>query len=370
VEWARAAEILQKPSRGFGTAKRFLANGSPFVHKGSATAPGPAAYVVPRLGDPVSTYTPSSILPWGHRTTQRPEWDLPSASDLGPDYETRSAFDQSAPRIAHPVNEPAPQGPGPGYYEVDVGPHKQGGRDLSNSWSIGDASRSDIVRANTGYSGGSAANAPGVGTYNAHKNGNPMWRSMPEIGMGKSVRLHQCDLVDPLDPPGPGSHEPREMLVKEDRAVSSFKCKEARPPFHGMGPKTPASCTYEIGRPEYNAISPQKTWSTQKRSISMPLETKVRETPGPATYEPPHITKVKDRSPEWGSVGRTAPRKPPWNVQMLSQELSKSPHDPPRLVFGPRWTAAPRRKTWADMKKTVADNHSATLSGPFTSIGG
>merc|ERR1719215_860186 len=102
-------------------------------------SPGPAAYEVPRVADPVPEWGSSSLMTWGLRTEDRPDMKNASWSDVGPgDHIADHPFKASRPSciFGHPLRKPTRDNyPDPGAYDL------QGSIGDGPSYSVGPGQR-------------------------------------------------------------------------------------------------------------------------------------------------------------------------------------------------------------------------------------
>jgi len=281
-------------SRGFGTEPRLRQRGGalelPF-------SPGPAAYEVPRHHDRLAQWVPSSTVPWGKRTGSRSKCALNTASDVGPgDHVADQGFkpSRSAPVFGHPLRvRPEDYVPEPGTYESSSTLGK-------TSYSIGKGNRKD-------FSAGDGE-IPGPGNYNPRHVVTD--RESFRATFGGSTRVHESELVDPDEPPGPGAHsvcsQPWTVRkVKNPGLPKETKLKKVP----GLGPDTPGPGTYQDLKSKGRGVS-----------VSLPLRRHFEYIPGPSDYTPIYRL-TREASQSVRSPGYGAPRNPPHQRTLTKAEL-------------------------------------------------
>lgn len=357
-------------SRGFGSQVRMKVKGGPME---LPISPGPAAYAVPRSGDPEPVWATSSMngrsCSWSKLSSERSKMINPTASDVGPgeyvldhpDIPFKSA--SPAPIFGHPLREiskPVYLGQDPARYEQkgSVGEStvvdlvdgqrktKQVARDAPK-FSVGTGKRGEQF----GPSG------PGPAHYNP-EDYNGMRLDGPSIAFTKSLRVHQSDLVDPDEPPGPGAHHVR-VPKSTDRvsAKSGTLSKDAKMKHTaGLGPDGPGPGEAFRGSPPTTMNIAQKQQDHCTFGIPLPGQ-RVEDTPAVGEYHvQDHL--VTPSSPSYGCMLRTGKRPPPWRVveqppvfELKSGEKLIMTNVPIQFQpSGPKYTMPPRRK---DLKPDV-----------------
>jgi len=269
-------------------------------HRGGAldlpVSPGPAAYEVPRDSDPVPEWVPSSLIPWGHRTGQRADMVLPTATDVGPgDHIADHPFKASRPSATFGLHlRPAPRDHFPDPTAYDLPPTFNG-----PAFSVGPGQRSSHP----------ILDFPGPGRYD------------PEIDsvhphsfhatFGTVERRHVADEVDPDEPPGPGSHNVRKDPKPTDKPSVGLPKDPKLKKTPGMGP---------VGFPGPGHY-PLPTEKGTSAGVSFPLARSVEKIPGPSDYHPDdHLG--RHAPPSYGSLNYTAPRKSPFGQESSGTEKS------------------------------------------------
>jgi len=239
---------------------------------------------VPREIDALPMWAPSSALPWGKRTSSRPELVNPTATDAGPgEYTAEHPYQAAAPGplIGQPLTERTRDNfPAPGTYKlptsvgactsVVIDPGAQ-----RTQWSFGDGP-------------GPGAYRPDVSAVDPHRAG---------AVFGTVERRHESDDVDPDEPPGPGTHEVRRPPVP-NTGVGMPKA-DTRKEIVGLGPKgIPGPGHYKAPIPEGKRIALHQALPRRPRSPK----------PGPGHYEPEdHL--LRHIAPSHGVMNYTAPRR-------------------------------------------------------------
>lgn len=341
-------------SRGFGTEPRLKIRGGalqlPF-------SPGPAGYDVVRDSDIEPLWASKSVLPWGNRTGGRSEFarKLECRSGPGDHVAQYGMFNPAKPHpvFAHPLRTLTKDNfPAAGKYEIatSIG--------TGTGIKIGNAPQRDARPP---------PDNPGPGNYDPED----VHHRAACARFGTSERTHEADLIDPDEPPGPGAHDllrdPRPKECLNPGLPKDAKLKKTT----GLGPQGfPGPGQYRCELPTGKAIA-----------LHYPLKRPLEKTPGPADYRV-SVRLTKEEAPAWGSVGRTAPRKPPWEtnnagsddmaVAVMAAEAaaanqegdlpqaSKSDFKPK----GPKWSLGRRRETKVD-RSGVTDS----FYGPHTSLG-
>jgi len=339
-------------NRGFGTEPRLRMRGGAYE---LPISPGPN-YEVMRFGDPTPQWVASSVLPWGHRTSDRPTLRNPTASDVGPgEYIAHHPFKAAAnaPIIGHPLKDfkrPEWHGLDPTRYD----PNHDTIKNIGPSYSVGTGDRPDAA-------GLLKKASPGPAQYSPED--APTKHKAPSLSFGKSQRTHESELIDPDEPPGPGSHkvrkDPHQWSMPNAGMPKDMKLRYVP----GLGPNTPGPGTY----------NPEDLTKPQGRTISCPRPRPIETIPGPADYAPSHEL-THSAAPQWAPMeSRTSVRKPPWREPEVVPEVKwnhgEKPefHDPvDRLSFkpgGPKWSMPPRRET---LRGFVNESESMTI---LSSIG-
>eukprot|EP00929_Paragymnodinium_shiwhaense_P000357 TRINITY_DN100602_c0_g1_i1.p1 TRINITY_DN100602_c0_g1~~TRINITY_DN100602_c0_g1_i1.p1 ORF type:complete len:559 (-),score=109.57 TRINITY_DN100602_c0_g1_i1:85-1761(-) len=293
----RAQVKATTPSRGFGSEIRCRVKGGPME---LPWTPGPAAYETERSFDMKPQWSPSTLVPWGTRTGSRPVLRFPTATDAGPgEYTAHHPMAQTspAPIFAHPLRERMVATlPGPGQYPI---PTRVGD---APKWKMGSGKRQEMVKDNGN---------PGPGTY------RPDLTSIDPDSFcaffGESKRGHECDDIDPDEPPGPGSHDVVPAWSPATTRTPGFPKEEKLKKTPGLGPQG-------LPGPGLYKLSPSIDTSEGKgMSIGVLRPVKQEVTLGPGQYSPEY-KQVNQSGPEWKSLGRTAPRRAPWETVGNSQE--------------------------------------------------
>jgi len=276
------------PCRGFGSEVRLRSRGGPFE---LPETPGPAAYEVPRHHDLLPQWVPSTIMPWGRRTSGRPELKFATASDVGPgEYTAHHGMHMPymqctpAPLFGQPLKGLAKDSlhfPGPGAYALPSSVRTKSG------FSMGKGKRPAMTR-DTG--------CPGPGTY------APDFSSAVAdsfcASFGVAERSSPGEGVDPDEPPGPGSHQVRqEMAHSCPNAGMPREQKLKKSPGMGPGAAVPGPGIYPI----------PSTLDKKASGLGKPLKRPTDNNPGPGEYDP-SFTHTHESSQEWKSLQRTGPR--------------------------------------------------------------
>lgn len=336
-------------ARGFGTQPRLPVKGGPLQ---LAFSPGPAAYEVPRDADPDPLWSSSSVAPWGKRTGTRPNMGRKLDCKAGPgDHVAEYGFNHPAkptPLFGHPLRKPTPQNahwPEPGRYEV---PTSVG---VAPAYSIGSGPRGK---------GGKVVEGPAPGTYDVEGH---LGDGGYAFSFSKTERVHESDLVDPDEPPGPGAHEMQRCpLPKEIVNIGSFKMTDERgKKIPGMGPEGPGPGHYRPTKEKHPTPL-----------VAFPLPRKPEDLPGPGQYDHEAAIRLTEETlPSW-RLDTTAKRKPPWLTgtsasDAMSMALATDSNQPSKTAFrpgGPRYSMPPRRHVEIDRS-----GMSHTMYAPRSSIG-
>jgi len=191
-------------SRGFGSqARPCCSKGGP---QDMPNSPGPSAYELMRLGDlePVWMRSKGNQCIWKSRTSGRGFMGnrTGNPTTLGPGgnplSEDTFEFKASGPTsiFGHPLKElskPEWQGSDPSRYNLASSLC----RDRSPIHSVGTGKRP----------GAPPVRSPGPAQYSIKD--DVRYRCYPVSSFGKSTRIHECEMVDPDEPPGPGAHTVR-----------------------------------------------------------------------------------------------------------------------------------------------------------------
>lgn len=344
-------------SRGFGSQARGLAL------KAGPMALGPGAYELMRLGDlePVWMRSKGNQCIWSTRTCGRS--DLRNRIGTGPnlapgDSITEETFQFKAggptPVFGHPLTEyskPEWQGSDPSHYNVASSLC----RDRSPIHSVGTGKRP----------GAPPARSPGPAQYRIKD--DVRHRSQPAVSFGKSTRIHECELVDPDEPPGPGAHTVRvDPKVADKPSTGLPKDAKMRETFLQRDTKTWPSPGDWGGRSAGGGTLPS---SLEKggRSMGIHLPRTKEERPGPADtagWDPYTTDSLCVHSgPSWGSlVNRSDVRKPPWRqieqppvFELKSGEKLIMTNVPIQFKSGgPKWSLMPRRAQRRDNTESEA----------------
>jgi len=287
--------------RGFGSEVRLRYRGGAME---LPISPGPAAYDMPRECDAIAEWMPSSLLPWGKRTAQRPQIRNPTATDAGPgEYIADHGFHFSRPGALIgqqlPDLHPPSIQPPPTAYDLPTSIGQ------GVSCVMGSGTRSGL-RPNS---------VPGPGTYDP----KPEDGSYPHAAhtvFGDERRPLMGDDVDPDEPPGPGVYKVREDPLQNGVLTRAWPTDAKLKRIAGMGPLgVPAPDAYDIVRPPGKQIG-----------IHFPLDRPVEKRPGPTDYDP-GVESQWTRNPAANSVRYTAPRRSPFeqfsDTQKSSEEMIK-----------------------------------------------
>lgn len=316
-------------------------------------SPGPAAYELMRIGDlePVWMRSKGSQCRWSTRTSGRADLRnrTGNPANLGPGgsiSEETLEFKASGPTpvLGHPLKEfskPEWQGSDPSHYNVASSLC----RDRSPIHSIGTGKRPDWR----------SPASPGPAQYSPKD--DVRHRNQPPISFGKSTRIHECELVDPDEPPGPGAHTVRKDPKVTDKPSTGLpKDVKMREPVRLIGP-APGDCYREL----------PSSLEKGGRSIGIHLPRTREERPGPLdTAGPdPYTTDslCHHSGPSWGSlVNRSDVRKPPWRqieqppvFELKSGEKLIMTNVPIQFKSGgPKWSLMPRREQRRDHTESEA----------------
>jgi len=338
----RPSQKPQAPlSRGFGSQKRLQVKGGPFQ---LPISPGPGSYELMRSGDPQPVWlqsgrTVSSSCNWSTRTGERADLRnrIGTQPNLGPgDSILDTSFKATGPTpvLGHPAHDIAKQefaGTDPSLYNVP----SMLCRDRSPIHTVGTGKRTDFV--------GMSPLSPGPAKYNPKD--DVCHRYAPASSFGRSCRVHESDLVDPDEPPGPGAHTVRkDPKVTDKPSVLFSKDKRMR---EQKGLVVPGPGIYKI----------PSSLEKSGRSIATLLPRPVEETIGPCDTAgaDPYATDslCHDSGPSWGElVNRSSVRKPPWReisqppvFELKSGEKLIMTNVPMQFkATGPKWSMMPRRE--------------------------
>merc|ERR1712217_366466 len=249
--------------------------------------------------------------------------------------------------------------PGAGTYEI---PTSMG---TASSYSIGNGQRSQFGE-DGGKSPGPAHYMPSDCGITAHEKA---------AVFGSCERRHECEDVDPDEPPGPGTHKLKSALSTRSPGLpTAAKGKTVV----GMGP---------VGYPspgDYCVDVPRKAGKT----IHLPCPRQPEIIPGPTDYDP-SVHLGHEAAPEPGPIApRTAPRKSPFDMgnssgrdkasdailrraaaaaaEAAEREGYGDPHAA-RLAFaasGPKYSMYARRP-----QVGAKTDHCQTMYGPRSSMG-
>lgn len=299
--------------------------------------PGPGAYDVPRDGDPEPVWAPDrgQQCVWSTRTSNRPVMGhLSGNSPLVGLGHTDTSFKPggTSPIFGHPghdIIKPNYIGTDPARYTLPSSLCRD-----SPVCSMGNGKRPALV---TGLGQG-----PGP-VYDPK-----LATTSPMISFSKSVRTHQSDLIDPDEPPGPGSHTVRRDPKVSDKPSAGLPKDQKLKHVPGLGPAGPGPG---------GSSKVQSFLEHRGCTIGIKLPMHVEESPGPGDTAgaDPFGTDLGTRrgSPSWGSlVSRSSVRKPPWQESSQSQAVQLSPgqkliRSDALLKFkpgGPRWSMMPKRE--------------------------
>jgi hypothetical protein len=331
----------------FGSQARLQVKGGPME---LPISPGPGTYEVPRRCDPEPVWAPASrngrCCSWSKLSSDRPEMKNPIVGDAAPgDYvldHPDMPFKAAAPApiFGHPHKELSKaewqcgRGSDPGNYD----PHSSMREDETKplfrdtpSFSVGLSRRMDTT--------GTGFDKPGPGQYNPRD--RLSYRIEPSVGFAKSCRLHEVDLVDPDEPPGPGAHQVRKDWKAKGQLFSKgMKMKHVA----GLGPVGPGPGAAFPGVPS--------TLKKGGRSIGINLPRPVNDNPGVGTYSPSDQLTTAS-APAFGCLSTwSAPRPPPWReveqppvFTLKSGEKLSMTNVPVQFkASGPKWSIMPRRR--------------------------
>lgn len=345
-------------SRGFGTQARMQLKGGPME---LPISPGPAAYEMMRQSDPEPVWLVKGgkKAHWSKRTSGRADLSFKSGNppNLGPGGSTEDfSFKASGPThvFGHPLNEIEQVdliGTDPAKYNLGSTLCK----DHSPVYTVGKGQRPDIMRPTLG---------PGPGAYEPQDEG-----FMPDVhaySFTKATRVHESDLIDPDEPPGPGAH-----TVRKDPKLSDFSAmpKEIRnkPLLKSTTPGPGDTFKGEL----------PSTLDRRGRSVGVLLPRPKEITPGPGTFG--EDVAAMDRlcyssAPSWGSLGnRSSVRKPPWAEKEPETQLKMKCGEKPLLTgtvdfvsSGPKWSLMPKRKELKQDLPLQADSEAMVVQ---TSLG-
>lgn len=317
-------------------------------------SPGPSAYELMRLGDlePVWMRSKGSQCIWSTRTAGRADLRnrTGNPANLGPGgaiTEETLQFKAAGPTsvFGHPLKEiskPEWQGSDPSRYNLASALCRD---------------RSPIHSVGTGKRPGAPKSAsPGPAQYSPKD--DVRYCTYPAVSFGKSTRIHECELVDPDEPPGPGAHTVRSDPKVTDKPSTGLP-KEMRNTFGGgsfTGP-APGDCYKEL----------PSSLGKSGRSIGIHLPRTKQQNPGPLdTAGPdPYTTDslCHHAAPSWGSlVDRSDVRKPPWRqveqppvFELKSGEKLIMTNVPVQFKSGgPKWSLMPRREQRRDHTESEA----------------
>jgi len=345
----RAKTKKTRLSRGFGMEVRLSAKSSGLIVN---SVPGPGKYAVPRECDEEPVWLASSGLPWGKRTDNRPSMRNPTASDVGPGEYTAHHTLQNftlkpSPTFALPLKElskPNWKGLDPGCYTMSSTLSK------SPSYSVGPGQRPNMT--SIGFS-------PGPAEYSIKD--DICYRSMPSLSFSRSTRVHESDLVDPDEPPGPGAHWVRKDPGPLDKPSTAWpKEEDIRKPL--------AKPTVGPDPGHYKLKS--SVALDKPITIGIPLPRPVEELPAPGQYDPEdHL--LRHTAPSWGSLHRTSVRKPPWDEPEPEKEFKLMSGEKLHVTnvkndftpTGPKWSLQPRRpKRRNEVMKGMASDSEAMIT--------
>lgn len=307
-------------------------------------SPGPSAYELMRLGDlePVWMRSKGNQCIWKSRTSGRGFMGnrTGNPTTLGPGgnplSEDTFEFKASGPTsiFGHPLKElskPEWTGSDPSRYNLATSMC----RDRSPIHSVGTGKRP----------GAPPVRSPGPAQYSVKD--DVRYRTYPVSSFGKSTRIHECEMVDPDEPPGPGAHTVRsDPKVTDMPSTGLPQEKRMRVPIPMMAPG-PGDCYREL----------PSSLEKNGRSIAIHLPRTKEEKPGPfdTAGGDPYTTDslCVNAAASWGSlVNRSDVRKPPWRIQeqppvfeLKSGEKLTMGNVPIQFKSGgPKWSLMPRRK--------------------------
>jgi len=291
-------------------------------------SPGPAAYEVARGMDLLPQWAPDTVVPYGKRTGQRPPCRNPTASNVGPgEYTAHHTMQpyKPAPLFGHPLRT----------FMKDATPAPG---DYVRSTSVGKDSCGQGFFPQPGYSMTSrpeplkSDEKPGPGTYDPDH--TAVVAESYCATFGRSERVHESDLIDPDEPPGPGAHKVRQDPKASDKPSVGLplaqRIKQSEKQTPGSG--TPGPGMYPAG----STIS--------KRSVGMhlPLPRPPRMSPGPCEYSP-DLALTREASLAWASPARTSKRTPFGSGFKEEPSGSHVEVKMEKPVAGPKWSMGCRR---------------------------
>jgi len=341
--------------RGFGSEPRLSTNtgpNGPIIH-----GPGPGGYEIARACDaePVwlaNARSKSAI--WSKRTEERKGMRAPTSNppNVGPGDPLYPKSAGASYVFGHPAKDMAL----PNWEGLDPMRYTKGSTlSTHHEYSIGKAKRPGLSIPKI---------TPSPDAYGVPNN-DLSYNISPPITFMKSERMHPSDLVDPDEPPGPGSHVVRVDPKASDKPSAGLGKEEPRgkvpAPFNGPGPGH-----YPL---------PSSFDPTTGKTPGIPLPRPILPSPGPAATHDQDLP-TRQSSPAWGELGnRTSTRKPPWRIQeqppvfeMKSGEKLMAASVPNDFKpTGPRWKMAPRRpeKKWDVPMGLTSGSESMAVSSCF-----
>lgn len=346
-------------SRGFGTQARLPVKGGAMQ---GTISPGPAAYELPRDGDPEPVWASSrnSGCHWSKRTADRPSMrnGTGNPENIAPgDHIADNQFKATGPTpvFGHPAHDLSVfdcAGLDPARYNV---PSPEGGTG-SNGVAFAKGKRGGLV---SGLCSGP------LGAYSPKA--DVCFSYAPSVSFTRSCRLHESDLIDPDEPPGPGAHTVRVDPKPSDKPSAGLPKEAKMRTVPGLGPDGPApGDAFKSGLPSF--------LDQKGRSMGVMLRRPVSFSPGPADTAGGDVGRTdlatRSSAPSWGElVNRSSVRKPPW------RELSQPPvfqlKSGEKLIMtnvpihfkptGPKWSLQPRRKHGAYMDEPNTDPKSEAM---------
>lgn len=289
-------------ARNFGSAPRLAVKGGALEMPFS---PGPAAYELPRDGDPDAEWVQASKVPWGKRTGPRGTINDRSATDAGPgEHSAAHPFtgaSKPSPIFGHRPHTKAPAVvPGPGAYPGVV--LTRGGKPCT----IGRGHRGSIADELVGRS-------PGPARYEVED--GRIQRQTFHATFGNVERRHFTEDVDPDEPPGPGAHKVRRDFASDATNVGLPKSEKMKTVPGMLPPWSPLPGAHSPKLPTKGRDS--------GKTMGMPLPLPApqpQKTPGPTDYNTDSLL-VRDRAPEFASMaGRTAERRSEFDLSNSAQQ--------------------------------------------------
>lgn len=278
-----------KMCRGFGTEVRLRHRGG---FQDLPISPGPAAYEVPRECDAMPQWGSQSLLPLGKRTGERSQLALKLSTDAGPGgYIEDHPFQAAAPsalfglRLNVPVASNA-NFPDPCAYDI---PTKMG---VAPAYSMGQRG-APLERTPDG---------PGP-VYDPRM--ESVFPHTAGAVFGTVERRHECDEVDPDEPPGPGSYQLSRQYRASDKPSTGWPKAERKGARAMMGPMgVPGPGEYQLPQHSRGAAV----------SMGGALPGKVEPSIGPGHYGIPSDHLCRQSAPGYRPLHQTAIRQGPFGA--------------------------------------------------------